>query len=58
MEEHLIKIDHLADNLVVLSRGLSDVYPEAEGAVLAIGENIKREVQEAMDHLYDDKSQD
>ena len=52
MEEHLNKIGRLADNLILLSRGVTDLYPEAEGAILSIGENLKREVDEAMELLY------
>ena len=50
MEEHLINIDRLADNLVLLSAAFFEFRPEAEGAILSIGENIKREVSEAMEH--------
>jgi hypothetical protein len=55
VEEHLINIDRLADNLVLLSAAFFEFRPEAEGAILSIGENIKREVSEAMEHLYADR---
>ena len=56
MEECLTSIDRLADNLVLLSYAFTEFRPEVEGAVLCIGENIKREVKEALDLLYVNKS--
>lgn len=55
IEDHLTKIKCYADNLAVLSRGVADLYPEAEGAILIIGESIKREVDETMDLIFPQK---
>ena len=55
IEDHLIKISYLADNLVVLSKGVADLYPESEGAILIIDESIKREVDETMDLIFPQK---
>ncbi len=55
MEERLTRISRYADNLIVLSRGLADVYPDAEGAVLSVGEAIKKEAEEAIDAYYEEK---
>ena len=45
MEEHLINIDRLADNLILLSAAFSEFRPNAEGTVLCIGVTLKRKYQ-------------
>lgn len=36
MEDRFVRLMRYSENLVLLSKGLADVYPDAEGAMLII----------------------